>query len=198
MKKITLAILAVLLVPLTIWYLAGGVSEDEARVEPAPGDIPSIEGPAPAAPVSGTGRVAVSVRDEVSKPVSSRTELLLVHGRFVDDEFGEPVADCRLFWQDGNIRRHVTRSDAKGRFAFSPFEGEGVVLLASAPFGWRVESEEVTPTRAQRDGEEPLELRVHRLRGAILRAQLVEHESDHPLAGVQIGMRPQGAPSWTW
>ena len=161
MRKITLTILTVLGVSLTIWFLAEGGAGDETGAEAMVVGGSDPEGATSAGEGFGNGRVETATTDEAIDPGSSRAELLLVHGSFVDDVSGEPVAGCRLHRQEGKIRRHLATSDSDGRFAFARLEEEGIVLLASAPLGWRVEAEEVIPTPAQGDGADPLELRVH-------------------------------------
>jgi hypothetical protein len=208
MKKIPLAILVVLLLPVALWWCfaeggdsSGAIVVPEGAEGPGAVDrglrIPSIV-PEPEEDDTSSGSRESEGR-EVASP-SERSPLPLFHGRVLDLATGSPVEDCRIYRRDGTIRRHLSSTDRGGRFACSPSwpEEEPIAISARPPYGWEFVGPDLLLDDRQRSGEDEVVLLVRSLPGGHLEAVVIDAETDQELAGEELGFRPIGAPSISW
>ena len=207
MKKIPLAILVVLLVPLGLWWSLrddGGGGSAVAAFDDAAG-APEEASLRPASSPSKMVESAPLPEAEIEEAVegaevSTRAELPLLHGRVVDAASGRPVTGSRVYRREGSIRRFLAAVDDQGRFAclLDMPEEEPLVLNVRTPHGWERSAVGSIVNARQRTGEEEVVLQVRREPGRLLELVVLDQASKERLEGVKLGYHAAGAPSTIW
>jgi protocatechuate 3,4-dioxygenase beta subunit len=116
-------------------------------------------------------------------------------GTVVDVDTGQPLAGVGVSALSNSKavgatpRRAEARTDGEGRFRLSPFPGDSVTLLTNAP-----EAEPYLVGQHHIDkwtDDNPRQVKIALVRGAVLRGRVTEKESGRPVARATVSFRPR-------